>query len=69
MASLIAQPPQRQPSLIERMKAGLKKAFAPLNRRKQLEGLEERSTNPTEAEKVVVRPRKRMKKRPVVVSQ
>ena len=64
------QPPQQQPSLIDRMKAGLKKAFGGIaNRQTQLEGLEERSTNPTEAEQVVVRPRKRVKKRPVVVSQ
>jgi hypothetical protein len=35
-------------------------------RKKQLEGLEERSTNPTAAERVVVRPTKKVKKRVVV---
>ena len=34
-------------------------------RAKQLQGLEERSTNPTKAEKVVVRPDKKVKKRKV----
>lgn len=58
--------PQKQPSLIERMKSGLKKAFGVADRQKQLQGLEERQTNPTDAERVVVRPRKRVKKRPVV---
>jgi len=58
--------PQQQPSLIDRMKAGLKKAFGVADRQKQLQGLEERQTNPTDAERVVVRPRKRVKKRPVV---
>ncbi len=35
-------------------------------RKKQLEGLEERSTNPTTAERVVVRPTKKVKKRVVI---
>lgn len=35
-------------------------------RKKQLEGLEERQSNPTEAEKVVVRPRRKVKKRVVI---
>lgn len=35
-------------------------------RKKQLEGLEERQTNPTDAERVVVRPRKPLKKKKVV---
>ena len=66
----VLQPPQQQPSLIDRMKAGLQRAFGGIaNRQTQLEGLEERQTNPTEAEKVVVRPRRKVKKRPVVVSQ
>jgi len=64
-----SHPTIQQPSLIDRMKAGLKKAFGVANRQTQLEGLEERQTNPTDAEKVVVRPRRRAKKRPVVVSQ
>lgn len=34
-------------------------------RKRQLEGLEERSTNPTRAEQVVVRPDRKVKKRKV----
>lgn len=48
----------------------LRKAFGFDAARKRsqarLEGLEERSTNPTAAEKVVVRPDKKVKKRKVV---
>lgn len=36
-------------------------------RKKQLEGLEERQTNPTAAERVVVRPDKKIKKKKVVI--
>ncbi len=50
-------------TLAERLKSGLRSAFPALNRKKQLQGLEERQTRPTKAEKVVVRPRKKVKKR------
>ena len=47
----------------------LRKAFlGPAQKRakKRLEGLEERSANPTQAEKVVVRPDKKVKKRKLI---
>jgi len=50
-------------TLAERLKQGLRSAFPGLNRGKQLKNLEERSTRPTKAEKVIVRPRKPVKKR------
>ncbi len=44
--------------------------FGGFNRQKQLEGLEERVSNPTDAEKVVVRPDKKVvKKKKVMVKK
>jgi len=51
--------------IVEGIKKRIRSAFPGLNRKKQLQGLEERQTNPTKAERVVVRPSKVVKKRVV----
>lgn len=38
-------------------------------RKRQLEGLEERQSNPTKGERVVVRPDKKIKKKKVVIKK
>ena len=52
------------PGLIETFKKKL--GIGGARRAKQLKGLEERQTNPTTAEKVVVRPDRKLKKKRIV---